>query len=252
MENQSGIPEYSSEPKRHHHRSGNIWWALVLIITGAILFVQNLHIANFTFNWWALFIFIPVIGSLSSAWSQLRDEGYYSTRVGGNIGSAVFLGVVATILMFGMDWTLWWPLVVMAAGFSVLLTGIGRLSQINNRTLSAFARLSGWIGLGAIVLGLGFLVQTLPITSWQVYLIPRWWAVPILITGAGALVNMLVMFFQNGAHMNWAAWSMGLIAVFIIGIGILALFALDWNLLLPIVLIACGLVVLAGFFTNRD
>ena len=141
---------------------------------------------------------------------------------------------------------------LMAAGLSALLTGIGRLSQLDNRSLSAFARLSGWFGLGALVLGLGFLAQTLPIAALQTYLIPRWWAVPILIAGAGALVNMLVMFFQNGARMNWAAWSMGLIAVFVVGIGILALFALDWNLLLPIVLIACGLVILAGFFSNRN
>jgi hypothetical protein len=252
MENQSGIPEYSSEPRRHHHRSGNIWWALVLIFAGAILFVQNLHVAEFTFNWWALFIFIPVIGSLSAAWSQLRDDGYYSAKAGGSIGSAIFMGTIATMLMFGMDWSIWWPLVIMAAGLSALLTGIGRLSQLDNRSLSAFARLSGWFGLGALVLGLGFLAQTLPIAALQTYLIPRWWAVPILIAGAGALVNMLVMFFQNGARMNWAAWSMGLIAVFVVGIGILALFALDWNLLLPIVLIACGLVILAGLFSNRN
>jgi hypothetical protein len=79
----------------------------------------------------------------------------------------------------------------------------------------------------------------------------RWWAIPILIAGFGAVVGAFLIFWENSHKMNWAAWSMLLISVFIIGTGLLTFFALDWNLLFPIVLIACGLVILVGIFNKK-
>lgn len=251
MENIPVTPTINPEPKRHKHK-GSAWWALILILVGVIFLVQNLNIASFTFHWWALFIFLPVIGSLSSAWDGLREDGRFTTRVSGSLGSAILVGTVGTLLLFGMDWSRWWPLVLMAGGCSMLLTGIGKLERLNNQALSVLTRLSAWIGLGALALGFGFLINYMPIPTLQPYLTAyRWWAIPILIPGLGALISTIVLFVENQGHMNWAAWSMLLIAVFIIATGLLALFALDWNLLLPIVLIACGLVILVGFFNRK-
>jgi hypothetical protein len=171
--------------------------------------------------------------------------------VGGSLGSAVVIGTVGTILLFGMDWGRYWPLMVIAVGLSAFLTGLGRVDVLGRNNLSALTRMSVWVGLAAMVLGFGFLAAYLPIPALQVYLIARWWAIPILIAGFGAVMGALAIFWQNNREMSWAAWSMLLIAVFIIGIGLLALFALDWNLLFPIILIACGLVIMIGIFTRK-
>jgi hypothetical protein len=251
MENSPVPPINGPELKRREHNNG-AGWALMLILVGVIFLVQNLHIASFTFNWWALFIFIPVIGSLTSAWNGIRRGERFSTKVSGALGSAVVVGTVGVMLLFGMDWSRWWPLMVMAAGLSMFLTGLGRLVQLGSDKFSPWLRLSAWIGLGGVILGFGFLVKYLPIANLLPYVTGySWWAVPILITGLGALINCAAIFIENQHEMNWAAWSMLLIAVFIVGIGVLVLFSLDLNILFPIVLIACGLVILTGIITKK-
>jgi hypothetical protein len=252
MENNLNTPNINTrpEPHRHAHR-WRAWWPLVLILVGVILLIQNLHPANFIFNWWALFIFIPVLGSLSAAWDGLRQDGRFSARVGGSLGSAIVIGTVGTILLFGLDWNRLWPLMIIAVGLSVFCTGLGRIDKPGRNNLAALTRLSVWVGLAAIVLGLGFLIAYLPIPALQIYMMARWWAIPILIAGFGAVVGAFLIFWENSHKMNWAAWSMLLISVFIIGTGLLTFFALDWNLLFPIVLIACGLVILVGIFNKK-
>jgi hypothetical protein len=252
MDNQPVTPEMNTipEPKKHH-RHGNAWFPLILILAGLIILVQNLHLANFTFNWWALFIFLPVLGSLSAAWDALRDNGSFSAKVGGSLGSAVVIGTVATLLLFGMNWGVYWPLIVMAVGFSAFLTGLGRVDVLGKNNLAALTRMSIWVGLATMVLGLGFLTTTLPIAALQAYLVNRWWAVPIWIVAFGALLSTITIFWKNDRQMNWAAWSMFLITVFITGVGFVAFYMLDWNLLLPLVLISCGLVIMVGLFNRK-
>ena len=239
------------EPKKHKGKGGS-WWALVLILVGIILLIQNLHLVNLSFHWWALFLFIPVLGPLSAAWESLRRTGKFSVAVKSGLGSAITIGTVAVILLFGLDWSKLWPLMIIAPGASFFLGGLGGPDPVEYKTASIWVSLSSWVGLALMVLGTGFLVKFLPIPALQPYLEGyRWWAVPILIPGLGAIVGALVLFWRNNRQMNWAVWTMFLIAVFTIATGLLALFALDWNLLFPIVLIACGIVVLAGLMNRK-
>ena len=250
------IPELQNQippmqPHRHKEKNGS-FWALILILVGVILLVQNLHLANFEFHWWALFIFIPVFGSLSAAWGGFRQTGRFSATVRGGIGSAIVIGTVAFMLLFGMDWSRWWPLMIIAPGISMFLNGLNSLDPEEHKVLSVWVNLAAWVGAATILLGAGFLVKYLPIPVLQPYLVGyRWWAVPILIVGLGALIGVLMTFLREERQMSWASWSMLLVAVFTIAVGLLALFALDWNLLFPIVLIACGIVVLTGYFTRK-
>jgi hypothetical protein len=241
--------EVPQKKKIHKNRA---WFPLILILAGVILLVQNLNIANFNFNWWALFIFIPVFASLSSAWDHLQASGRFTSSVLNNIGSAIVVGTVAVILMFGMNWTRVWPLMVIAGGLSMFITGLSALDPRENKRLSVWMGMSAWIGLAAIVLGLGFLVKFLPITPLLPYItMANWWAIPIIVAGCGILLNALVFIVRNQWKMNWESWSLLLVAVFGLAVGILALFSFDWNLLFPIVLIACGVMILAGIFRKR-
>lgn len=252
MENmpESNNPAPMYEPKRHKS-SGGAWWALVLILTGVILLVQNLHLANFEFHWWALFIFIPVLGSLSAAWESARRTGRFSSGVAGALGSAVVVGTVAVMLLFGMDWSKLWPLMLIAPGVSAFLSGVAGIDPEKSQQGSLWLSLSAWVGLALMVLGTGFLANSYPIPALQPYITGyRWWAVPIFLPGIGALVAALVMFVRNRT-MTWSSWMMLLIAVFTLATAVVALLGLDWNLLFPVVLIACGVVILAGLLRKK-
>jgi hypothetical protein len=218
-----------------------------------ILLIQNLHIADFAFHWWALFIFIPVLGSLSAAWESIRRTGRFSAAARSGLGSAIVIGTVAVILLFGLDWSRLWPLMIIAPGLSAVLSGIGGVDAENKKNASIWLSLSAWVGLGMILLGTGFLAKYYPIPALLPYMEGyRWWAVPILVPGLGALISAVILFFRNGNHMTWAVWMMLLIATFTLATGVVALFGMDWNLLFPIVLIACGIVVLAGLLKRKE
>jgi hypothetical protein len=241
------------EPKKKSHRT-SVWWPLILILVGVILLVQNLHIANFTFQWWALFIFIPVFASLNTAWKSLQNTGRFNSTVRGNLGSAILVGSAAVILMFGMDWGKVWPVMVIAGGLSMFLSGLSSLDPNENHRVTVWMGLAAWIGLGGIVLGVGFLGQYLPIPAIQTWLAayPKWWAVPIIVAGAGILLNAVILIGRNDWRMNWETWSILLIAVFTAAVGVMAFFTLDWNLLFPVVLIVCGIMIMAGILRKRS
>ncbi len=252
MENmpESNNPAPMHEPKRHKS-SGSAWWALVLILVGVILLVQNLHLVNISFHWWALFIFIPVLRSLSAAWESARRSGRFSSAVARGLGSAVVVGTVAVMLLFGLDWSKLWPLMLIAPGVSAFLSGIASIDPEKRQKGSLWLSLSAWVGLALMVLGTGFLANSYPILALQPYVTGyRWWAVPIFLPGIGALVAALLMFVRNRT-MTWSSWMMLLIAVFILATAVVALLGLDWNLLFPVVLIACGVVILAGLLRKK-
>jgi len=239
------------EPKKQKSKGG-AWWALVLILVGVILLIQNLHIANFSFHWWALFIFIPVLGSLSAAWESLRRTGRFNAAVKSGLGSAIVVGTVGVILMFGLDWSRLWPLMLIAPGLSGLIGGLGGPDPEEHKTSAVWASLSAWVGLAVILLGVGFLAKSYPIPALLPYIEGyRWWAVPILVPGLGALIGAVVLFFRSGSEMTWSVWMLLLIATFTIATGVVAFFGMDWNMLFPIVLIACGIVVLAGLLKRK-
>jgi hypothetical protein len=253
MDNNIDMNQQPPLVKTKKHNKSNVWWAMLLILAGVILLVQNLHLANISFHWWALFIFLPVFGSLSSAWSEFQDSGRFNSAVRNKLGSAIVVGTVGVILMFGMDWGRFWPLMVIAGGLAVFLGGLSIADPQTNTRLSVWTAMGAWIGLAAMVLGIGFLAKTLPIAALQTWLAayPTWWAVTLIVAGAGILLNAVILLVRNQGRMNWETWSMLLIAVFVLAAGVMAFFNLDWNLLFPVVLIACGVMVLAGIFRKR-
>jgi len=243
------IPTIVNKPKR----SGSVWWPLILILVGVILLIQNLHLANISFHWWALFIFIPVFSSLNSAWKEFHLNQRFNTSVRSNFGSAVLIGTLGVILMFGMDWSRFWPLMVIAAGFSIFMGGLSIIEKDVNPRFSVWTGIAAWVGLAGMVVGFGFLIQYLPIVSLQGWLAtyPKWWAIPILVAGVGILLNAVIFMGRDSWRLNWQTWSMLLIGLFVTAAGVMTWFSLDMSLLFPIVLIACGLMVLLGIFRRR-
>ena len=111
--------------ERHAHRWGGPWLGgAVLIALGLIFLAQNLGIAVFA-NWWALFILIPAIASLGTAWNiyQANDSQWTNAARGPLITGLILLVITATLL-FGLNWGLIVPLLLIIAGVAALLNGL--------------------------------------------------------------------------------------------------------------------------------
>lgn len=110
---------------RRQWRGNNGWiGGGILILLGVIFLLQNAGIF-YVQNWWALFILIPALGSLWTAYTLYRNTG--------QVGSPAFLGslVIGALLLFlalsflfGIDAGLFLPMAMILAGIAVLASGI--------------------------------------------------------------------------------------------------------------------------------
>ncbi len=234
------ISESGAQAPRKHHRS-SIWWGLVLIFIGLIIFAQRAGWLGPQYNWWALFIFVPAIGTLSGAFYAFQSSGKFNAAVRSSLGSGLIILTVAFMFLFGVSWADWWPLIVIVPGVSFVLTGFSSREIIN---------MSFWIGLGAMFLGAGFLALNLNLYDVEGAFAPyRWWGVAILIPAAGAFINALIA----AARGRRFGTILGLIifGLMAAATGIVALLGLDWNILAPILLIVVGVGILLGIFSRR-
>lgn len=116
---------------------GSVWdksWfgGAVLILIGAVFLLRNVTGIWFD-DWWALFIAIPGVVALASAWSLYQRNG---NRLDGPVLGAALAGVfpllVAAIFLFDLDWGRVWPLFLIAAGLLAMAprtTGRQKVSE---------------------------------------------------------------------------------------------------------------------------
>ena len=110
-----------SQPKRPAWIAGG-----VLILVGAVFLLRN--VAGFSLeNWWALFILIPAVGSLWTAWTLYQRNGRkLSPAARGPLVGGVVLLTVMAFFLFNVDWGRAWPVFLIIAGVAALLSAIWR------------------------------------------------------------------------------------------------------------------------------
>jgi hypothetical protein len=233
-------------------RSGRpLFLGLILVVIGVIFLLEQL--GNFSLqNWWALFILIPAFGSFSSAWVAYRASGRFSEGVRAGLGGGLIVFVLAFMFLFDLNWSTWWPLMVITPGLTVILNGFtlpGSSESLRPLEHRLYRPWTGWVGLSVIYLGAGFLAHNLGWLDPAVYL-RNWWAIAIFLPAFGGLITALRL-AAAGAGLGWASLS-NLAATFIFAaIGTVALTGSNWNLILPIILIGAGLILLTGIFRRR-
>lgn len=244
---------FDDDKKTRKHKPGDrAFFPILLILIGVILLIQNLGFGLKHFNWWALFIFLPVAGALSGAWSDIRKAGRINGKALSGIGSAIVIGTVAVLLLVGANWGKWWPVMLIAAGLSSILGGFGYWDPSEHKNLAAWAAFNSWTGLSVLLLGVGFLVKFLPIPALSGYIDGwRWWAAPILLAAFGAFFTATIACWRNEWKMSWTVWGMVTIGIVIAVVGLFALAGLSWNLLAPVILIGVGLVVLSRILVKK-
>ncbi|MEZ4865247.1 MAG: hypothetical protein R3C14_28275 [Caldilineaceae bacterium] len=110
--------------KRAARHSGSYGWVggAVLILLGAIFLLQNMGLITNFANWWALFLLIPAASALITAWNlyQQADQQWTSAATGSLIGGGILL-LLAAAFLFGFDFGLVWPFLLIAGGLALLL-----------------------------------------------------------------------------------------------------------------------------------
>ena len=112
--------------RRAARRRGNSGWIVgaVLILIGLAFLLQNLGLPILQ-NWWALFILIPAIGSLVTAWNIYQNNGHrFTAAVRWPLFSGLIITAVAVIFLFNISFGVYWPVLLIAAGLLILFNGL--------------------------------------------------------------------------------------------------------------------------------
>jgi len=104
-------------------RGGNWVVGLILIILGGMFLMRNMGTFDFPLkNWWALFILMPAIGSLSAALRAYREAGNHLSPAA---RTPLLVGTVLTFItimfLFDISWTFFGPILIILVGVAILL-----------------------------------------------------------------------------------------------------------------------------------
>ena len=112
------------EPEGSTPRKNTAWiGGAVLIVIGVVFLLQNISGLNLG-NWWALFILIPAVGSLATAWRLYQTHGRLTSAVRGPLIGGFILLLVSAIFLFNLDWGKVWPFFLIIAGLGALATSL--------------------------------------------------------------------------------------------------------------------------------
>ena len=108
------------------HRPRRPAWVLggVLILIGIVFIIRNVTGLELR-NWWALFILIPAIGSLVTAWQVFqKNDRRFTAASRGPLTAGVVLAAIAAIFLFGIDWAIAWPFLLILGGGALLVSSL--------------------------------------------------------------------------------------------------------------------------------
>jgi hypothetical protein len=95
----------------------------ILVFLGILLLLQNMGVSTLK-NWWALFILLPAYGSVIAGVEIYRNQGRL-TR--GGVNALIWGGlwtILALVFLFNLDIGLYWPILLIAGGVSLLVTAV--------------------------------------------------------------------------------------------------------------------------------
>ncbi len=110
------------DEKRNGNNTNNLIAGGVLVLIGAVFLAQNLTDLDLVnWNWWALFILIPALGSLVRVWQIYQTEGQLTAAARGPLIGGLVMLLITAIFLFNLNWGAMWPVFLIIAGISVLL-----------------------------------------------------------------------------------------------------------------------------------
>jgi hypothetical protein len=99
---------------------GGAWiGGAILIAIGLVFLLQRMGYALPT-NWWAIFLAVPGIALLVSAWRGYQSDGTSSGSARGGLVGGAILVIIAIALFFGVDLGAIWPILLILLGVVVI------------------------------------------------------------------------------------------------------------------------------------
>ncbi len=107
-----------------HEMMGRSWGGLpiggLIVIAIGVIFL----LGNFGFHlpphWWAILLLVPAVGLLVTAIRFYRLDNTMGGRVMGPAIGGVVLLVMALAIFFGLNWGLFWPIVLIVVGAGII------------------------------------------------------------------------------------------------------------------------------------
>ncbi|MAT41712.1 MAG: hypothetical protein CL609_05170 [Anaerolineaceae bacterium] len=224
----------------------SITGAIILILIGVVFLVKRLNLIEIQ-NWWALFILIPAISSLSNLIQDLRRGISMTAVIAQGILGAIFPAAIAAMLLFNLSWEKFWPIFIILAGFSLLLTGF---LPAGKGLESLIQTIQPWLissGLAVILTGSLFFVQTINFFNINKF-VPNWWGLPILVAAMGGVIAAYFSFKADKKTKT----GINLLAALILSIpGFFAILGIQANLVFPLLIIAIGMVLIITFINQK-
>lgn len=93
---------------------------VILIAVGVVFLAQNYWGFQLT-NWWALFILIPAISSISQAVESYQQAGSFDRKARGHAFWGLFFILLSATFVFGWSFGLMWPVFLILGGLAMLL-----------------------------------------------------------------------------------------------------------------------------------
>jgi len=125
MERGTERMQYRMERRAARYVGGATWpVAMVLIIIGVILLLQNTGAVQIT-NWWALLILLAATISFGTAYGAYRNNGGRLNVIASrSLVSGFTLLVIAAFFLLDLDWERLWPLLLILIGIAALVNSV--------------------------------------------------------------------------------------------------------------------------------
>ena len=190
MQNQSMVEQGEGKQTRISK-----WSGLSLVVLGGALFLLSVLQVSFD-NWWALFVLMPALALFLGGRVVPRGRnGRFSLLSRLLFASALVVLVVALMFMVNLNWSVWWPLMLVAPGSALLIVG-GRGSD--NPATAAWIGYLRWVAGTTIGLGFVFLAHTLGFVDLNSFGEFNWWGVFIAFPAMGALLQAVRLYGRLG------------------------------------------------------
>lgn len=111
---------YNDDNGHDHSYDGGMIAGVVFIMAGIGFLLGRSFGVGFD-NWWALFILIPAFTSFGRAWQGYQHKGQLDQGSSGALMGGMFMLLIASIFLFGLSWSLLWPVVLIMIGVGALL-----------------------------------------------------------------------------------------------------------------------------------
>ena len=125
MDEISALKEAEKEQARTVEPQNEQNWAfpIMLIVFGTVFLLSNLGIFTLH-NWWALFFLFPAASSVAKAFAKWQVRGRITRGVRRHLAGALIWSIVGAIFLFGLNWGMIWPILLIIWGLSALFQAL--------------------------------------------------------------------------------------------------------------------------------